>query len=531
MIRFGHVRTLNFRLVTVLSVLMLFPVPSAEAGPSRKNGVMMQYFHWYSAGYSAGQGLWDEVARAAPVLASKGITAVWLPPAYKGASGVKDVGYGVYDRYDLGEFDQKGSIPTKYGTRQKYQAAIAALHRENIDVYGDVVLNHMLGGDAQEKFRAVEVYGNNRNAEIPGTERVIGAATSYTFPGRGGRYSSFTWNWQHFTGSDFDRILQKGGIYKYRGPFSGWQEEVDHENGNYDYLLGNDLDMRHPEVRRELLNWGKWYVDQLQLDGLRLDAVKHLPFRFVADWLDHLRAIIRKKDLFAVGEYWSYEVSRLKHYLEVTGGRLSLFDAPLHLNFHLASKQNGAYDLRKIFDNTMVQADPTHAVTLVDNHDTQPLQSLQSPVADWFKPMAYALILLREQGYPCIFYADYFGATDTDKGQTIRMTSFQRYLDRFLYARYKYAYGPQHDSFDHWNVVGWTRDGDAEHPGGMAVLVNDDRASGGTKRMCFGGRAGLDRVRTYRDFLGGVTTPVTLDSQGCGIFAVKPASVAVWLPE
>ena len=49
-----------------------------------------------------------------------GITDVWLPPAYKAASGKQDAGYGVYDLYDLGEFDQKGSIETKYGTKDEY---------------------------------------------------------------------------------------------------------------------------------------------------------------------------------------------------------------------------------------------------------------------------------------------------------------------------------------------------------------------------------------------------------------------------
>ena len=48
-------------------------------------------------------------------------------PAYKGTAGVEDVGYGVYDYYDLGEFDQKGSIPTKYGTKDEYLEAIKAL--------------------------------------------------------------------------------------------------------------------------------------------------------------------------------------------------------------------------------------------------------------------------------------------------------------------------------------------------------------------------------------------------------------------
>ena len=65
--------------------------------------------------------------------------------------------------------------------------------------------------------------------------------------------------------------------------------------------------------------------------------------------------------------------------------------------------------MRTIFDGTLTQDNPTRSVTFVDNHDTQPEQSLESWVPDWFKPIAYALILLRQDGYPCIFYGDYYG--------------------------------------------------------------------------------------------------------------------------
>lgn len=52
----------------------------------------------------------------------------------------------------------------------------------------------------------------------------------------------------------------------------------------------------------------------------------------------------------------------------------------------------------------MWKPNPFHAVTLVANHDTQPLQALEAPVEPWFKPLAYALILLRENGVPSVFY-------------------------------------------------------------------------------------------------------------------------------
>ena len=71
------------------------------------NGVMMQYFQW---DLPADQTLWNELKADAAKLKTAGVTAVWLPPAYKSANGATDVGYAVYDLYDLGEFDQKGSI-------------------------------------------------------------------------------------------------------------------------------------------------------------------------------------------------------------------------------------------------------------------------------------------------------------------------------------------------------------------------------------------------------------------------------------
>ncbi len=100
------------------------------------NGVMMQYFHWYTA---SEDNLWRQLSENAPALAKAGITSVWLPPAYKGANGANDVGYGVYDLFDLGEFDQKGSVRAKYGFRDEYLNAIKRAQQSGIQVYADIV--------------------------------------------------------------------------------------------------------------------------------------------------------------------------------------------------------------------------------------------------------------------------------------------------------------------------------------------------------------------------------------------------------
>ena len=64
-----------------------------------KNGLMLQAFSWYLP--SDGQH-WRRLAQMAPRLREEGFTSVWMPPAYKGQAGTEDVGYGVYDLWDLG---------------------------------------------------------------------------------------------------------------------------------------------------------------------------------------------------------------------------------------------------------------------------------------------------------------------------------------------------------------------------------------------------------------------------------------------
>ena len=115
------------------------------------NRTMMQCFEWYLPE----NGLhWKQLASQAASLKAAGVNMVWLPPAYKGAAGAASVGYDVYDLYDLGEFDQKGTIATKYGTREDYLQAVSALQHEGIEVICDIVLNQRMGADETEEVMA-----------------------------------------------------------------------------------------------------------------------------------------------------------------------------------------------------------------------------------------------------------------------------------------------------------------------------------------------------------------------------------------
>lgn len=476
------------------------------------NKTLMQYFEWYLPD----DGLfWKRCSAQAERLKERGFDMVWLPPAYKGTSSA-DVGYGVYDLYDLGEFDQKGTVRTKYGTAQEYKEAVRDMQDAGIEVITDIVLNHHTGADRMESVSAIPIAYDNREKEI-GEAREIKAWTGFDFPGRNGVYSDFKWNHTHFNGTDLDASTGEHQIFRFED--KEWTRETDSEFVNFDYLMGANVDMKNPEVIQELNRWGSWYYDQVHMDGLRLDAVKHIGFEFYRDWLKNFRAHAGR-DIFAVGEYWSADLEKLLHYLEVTDYSMRLFDVPLHYNFFNASSAGAAYSMKNLVSGCLTDHLPDQSVTFVDNHDTENGQALYSFVQEWFKPLAYAAILLRKDGLPAVFYGDYYGIPAHNKPPVFN-------LGKMVMVRKLYAYGEQKDYFDDDHIVGWTRSGDDDHPdSGLAVLMSND--SDGARKMEVGKKfAGM----TFYDVTEKCIEPVEIDEDGFGLFGTAGGNVAVWVTQ
>ena len=378
---------------------------------------MMQYFHWDLENDGT---LWKKLKDDVKYLSEVGITALWLPPAYKGQAGINDVGYGVYDLYDLGEFDQKGTIRTKYGTKDEYLDAIKEAHKYGIDIYADMVFNHKMGAD---------------------------------------------------------------------------------------------VDVDDDEVKEELYRYGLWYLDFTKVDGFRLDALKHIDSDFFKGWINYLREKTQK-ELFTVGEYWSNDLKELLAYLDKNEEALSLFDLPLHYHFFEISNGGGYFDMRDILKDTLTNTRSMNSVSFVENHDTQIGQALQTVVSDWFKPMAYAIILLRNEGYPCVFYGDYYGISK------YKTKPFKDIIDKMIYLRQNKMTGIQRDHFDDPDIIGWTFEGEKDDEG-LAVILDD--GPGGQKKMSLGKRNAFKKMVDINT--GKV---ITLDEDGDGIFSVDGGSFGIY---
>lgn len=492
----------------------------------KTNSTLIQFFEWYCKG---GGHHWTHFGEEIPTLIRLGITDVWLPPAYKGTRGANSEGYDVYDIYDLGEFDQKGTVSTKYGSKDEYIKAVSEARRNGLRIYIDVVLNHMGGAGETEKIIVRKVDPTNRLKFISEPFEVE-AYTKFKFPGRNGKYSDFNWDHHCFTGIDHAVGVIDDAIYCIINEWGDdWEPLVHNEKGSFDYLMLNDIETRNPAVREELKRWIKWYYETIPFDGVRLDAVKHINPAFFIEWLDYIRKEVNP-ELTAIGEYWlSDDLPVLLKYIEATDRRMSLFDAPLHHNFSEASVIKKNYDLRNIFRDSLVSVHPDLAVTFVDNHDTQPLQSLEEYTEQWFKPHAYALILLRREGIPCVFYPDIYGTEYSGKnkegGECNIVLPPLHELPVLLRLRKEKAYGDQRDFFDDANCIGWERSGDAGVPAsGLVVLLSNSDHTVSKHVQLSSSFSG----KTLTNVLDPGSSHVKVDESGSATFIVKPEGIGVW---
>lgn len=478
------------------------PPPPGFDRITEVNKTIMQAFYWelgtkvgpndYLGRFPKEANLWRLLAERAPEFEKMGLTGLWLPPASKAMSGGYSVGYDVYDLWDLGEFHQKGTRRTKYGTREELDNAIKTLHAHGIKVYFDAVLNHRMGADEQEN---VPLAGG-------GTATLW---TKYTFPGRKGKYYNTQWDWKYFDG--MDGFLFSG---------KNWDDCLP------DYLMGADVDYQYEPVRQEIKAWGEWIISEVDFDGFRLDAVKHVDNNYIHAWLEHIQNST-VKDVFFVGEAWIEDTNDLKNYIDAVGHPdLKVFDFPLHAYFrNLANIGGVANDMKALADVGLVNLEgyQDRAVTFADNHDTN--RDNEASGVHRYKYQAYAYMLTREHGTPCIWWKDFY------------VYGMHEGIGKLLLARKYYAYGPGHEEPDanDEDVYCYVREGIPGTGTGLVLLLSDGPAGGKqivTKRI-----NSRQPNTTFYDLTGNVDGTVTTDAEGYGDFKVRMSEGegwSVWVP-
>ena len=270
-----------------LSILLVFLL-SAFAGPAAKGEAMLELF----------QVNWSDLVNKMPEIAEAGYTSLWLPPPAKGSSGFS-VGYDVFDAFDLGDKNQRGTVATKYGTKDQLIKVVEAAHRFGIRVYFDNIMNHrafdvpgynsttptniypalspmdfhlqMIAGGYYRNWPSVQDYNNQWDVQYESLSGLLDLATE---PGSiNGNFGNSLSN----TTTKPSYIRQPGNSDYYMDPTqpnigSGWHPF----NGSNGVPLAED-------VNAYLIRAAMWTLYTTKCDGFRLDAVKHVPSPFFGD--------------------------------------------------------------------------------------------------------------------------------------------------------------------------------------------------------------------------------------------------------
>jgi alpha-amylase len=310
--------------------------------PPTGGGVIMQAFYW---DVPSGGTWWDTVNSKLSSWDAAGISAIWLPPASKASNGGLSMGYDPYDYFDFGQYNQKGSIETRFGSQTELTSLISSAHTNHMQVYADLVLNHNSGG-------ALEA------------NPIAGGNTYTDFNPMSGKFNR--------SYSDFHPSSVHNND---AGSFGGYPDLCHDKQWVKDWFY-----LRTDGV-------GKYYKNTLGFDGWRFDYVKGFSPTVVRDFVNNVGG-------FAVGEYWDANVNLLKGWVDGTNRTSSAFDFACYYKMHDAFDGN---NLSLLNDDMLWKRDAAKAVTFVSNHDTNIIYD---------KMLAYAYILTGE-GYPCIFYRDY----------------------------------------------------------------------------------------------------------------------------
>ena len=78
-----------------------------------------------------------------------GFDSIWLPPISKAADPNSN-GYDPYDYFDLGDYNQKGSVKTAFGNSEELRRLIGTIHENGMGAIADMVINHNSGADEEE---------------------------------------------------------------------------------------------------------------------------------------------------------------------------------------------------------------------------------------------------------------------------------------------------------------------------------------------------------------------------------------------
>jgi glycosidase len=292
-----------------------------------------------------------------------GFTAIWINPLLENNQPSESYhGYAITDYY---------KIDARFGTNEDYKKLVEMAHQKGLKIVKDVVLNQC--GNEWWAFKDAPM--KSWFHQFPTYTRTNFRLSTLVDPNV----------------SDYDKNLMATGWFDKHMP------DLDERNRYLaDYLIQNNI----------------WWIEYVQLDGIRLDTQPYPHKEYVAKWA---KAILNEYPNFnIVGEVWEDKPAMVSYY---QGGKKnpdgydsmmpSITDFPLSFVISSAINENDGWDtgsskLYYILAQDGLYPNPSNNVIFADNHDISRMATNFNQDLKKMK-MATAL-LLTLRGIPQYFY-------------------------------------------------------------------------------------------------------------------------------
>lgn len=158
----------------------------------------------------------------------------------------------------------------------------------------------------------------------------------------------------------------KKSWFNNQGGIHDWNDPRQVEQGDLGGLP--DLNQENPETYKYLVDNTLWWIEQTGVDGIRLDAIKHVSKDFWAKFVPEVKERSGKEDLFVMGEAYHGDPNVVASYQKA--GIDSLFDLPLYFTIKETLGQGGSMKkiAERLAQDSLYEA-PEKLVTVLDNHD------------------------------------------------------------------------------------------------------------------------------------------------------------------
>ncbi|MFZ3589185.1 alpha-amylase family glycosyl hydrolase [Bacillus sp. DJP31] len=217
---------------------------------------------------------------------------------------------------------------------------------------------------------------------------------------------------------------KKADWFHEKKDITNWDNQDNVENGQ---LFGlPDLAHENQEVEKYLLDMAKWWITETDIDGYRLDTVRHVPKSFWEKFSSEVKSV--KEDFFLIGEVWHEDPRYVAAYGET--GIDSFVDYPLYegLNTTFRQPDQPVDWLHKIWlRNEAFYENPYLLGTFLDNHDNlrftrEVVQKKQNPETRLKLALTY---LYGAPGIPIIYYGTEIALDGGEDPDNRRMMAFR----------------------------------------------------------------------------------------------------------